>query len=80
MDKQEAKMNLVGTEIAEVLNIVYNGIQYGAHDEPKGFVFTDPLTKSSFLAGDFCETEIRLSQLRLRFNPQSPEWFDGSAC
>ena len=53
----------VGAKIAKKLKLIFNGIQR----EIRAFVFTDPLTKSTFYAGNEKEAVNKLRQMRLKF-------------
>jgi len=67
----ETASNIVdkkGKEIAEGLNLIYNGIQELGPEKGGTFVFTDPITKSTFFADTFEEAEVNLSEMRKRFS------------
>jgi hypothetical protein len=61
------KPELSGQSIAKSLGITYNGIQEGAGKIPEQFTFTDPVTKSSFLAKDANDAAQKLKIMRLKF-------------
>jgi len=57
----------VGREIAKILEIRYEGIQEGFEDVPSFYIFTDPVTGTSFAGSDLEETRQSLQDKRIAF-------------
>ena len=55
-----------GNTIAQRLGLIYNGLQEQVPPKSPLYTFTDPITKSSFLATDFEEAQEGISRMRER--------------
>jgi hypothetical protein len=58
----------IGNQIAETLGVIYNGFQPAfGRIKKDAFVFTDPITRSTFFASNENEARDRLKLMRLKF-------------
>lgn len=68
MTQSEAILNQVGAEIAQRLNVRYNGFQVNVNEIFVGHMFTDPQTGSSFMGRDAVHAQKRLMEVRETFS------------
>jgi len=56
-----------GKEIAVILKVRYEGLQVGFRDIPPVYLFTDPVTGSTFAGTDLEDTRQKLQDSRIAF-------------
>lgn len=74
IDSVGAPTDEEGNRIAQRLGLIYNGLQEQVPPKLPLYTFTDPTTKSSFLASNLEEAQEGISQMREHFS-DSPDIF-----